>query len=59
MINKKGEYHETYDTTRACGYQASSKKKTMPAIAFGKASRDYKTGYFKDAMATMPSRIRI
>lgn len=31
----------------------------MPAIAFGKADRNYKTGMFKTHMATAPRKIRI
>jgi len=41
LILRKYEHHETYDTTRACGFQANSRKRTYPAIAFGKASRGF------------------
>jgi len=41
------------------GLQASSKNRTMPEIAIGKAKRDIQTGTFRDMMATQPTRIRI
>mmetsp|Transcript_31161 Transcript_31161/g.54165 ORF Transcript_31161/g.54165 Transcript_31161/m.54165 type:complete len:146 (+) Transcript_31161:125-562(+) len=54
--------HQTYDTKNvACGPQYVSKRRSMPVVSIGNATREQtsKLGTFKDMMATQPTRIRL
>lgn len=60
LFNTVWDKNQTYDANSgAIGSQVRSQKKTMPAISFGKANRDYKVGTFKDMMATQQTKVRI
>lgn len=60
LFNTTWDKNQTYDAnSRAIGTQIRSQKKTMPAVSFGKANRDYKLGTFKSLMATQPTHVRI
>eukprot|EP01017_Pseudomicrothorax_dubius_P048512 TRINITY_DN8838_c0_g1_i4.p1 TRINITY_DN8838_c0_g1~~TRINITY_DN8838_c0_g1_i4.p1 ORF type:complete len:171 (+),score=24.38 TRINITY_DN8838_c0_g1_i4:284-796(+) len=51
--------HQSYDTKSLIGPQFNSKQASPSGAPIGKGSRDIKLGYFKDTLATQPTKLSI